>query len=129
MLTPAQRRYCTTRKELLSVIRFTRQYRHYLLGRRFLLRTDHSSLIWLMRFKNIEGQLSWWLEEISQYDMEIVHRSGNKHGNAELEYYDHYESGKHVKSLPCGGCKYCQRPHSQWSRFEDEVDNVVPLSI
>ena len=27
-LTPAQRRYCTTRKELLGVIRFTRQFRH-----------------------------------------------------------------------------------------------------
>ena len=27
-LTPAQRRYCTTRKELLAVIRFTRQFRH-----------------------------------------------------------------------------------------------------
>ena len=67
--------------------------------------------------------------------MEIVHRSGNKHGNGlsripdELEYCDHYETGKHVKSLPCGGCKYCQRAHSQWNRFDDEVDNVVPLSI
>ena len=34
-LTPAQRRYCTTRKELLAVICFTRQFGHYLLGRPF----------------------------------------------------------------------------------------------
>ena len=32
VLTPAQRRYCTTRKELLALVRFTRQYRQYLLG-------------------------------------------------------------------------------------------------
>ena len=49
-LTTDQRKYCTTRKELLSVVRFTRQYRHYLLGKPFTVRTDHSSLTWLMRF-------------------------------------------------------------------------------
>ena len=35
-LTPEQRRYCITRRELLAVVRFTRQYRHYLLGRPFV---------------------------------------------------------------------------------------------
>jgi hypothetical protein len=29
-----------------------------------------------MIFKHIEGQLARWLEELAQYDMEIVHRSG-----------------------------------------------------
>ena len=28
-LTPEQKKYCTTRKELLAIIRFTRQFRHY----------------------------------------------------------------------------------------------------
>ena len=45
-LTKEQRRYCVTRKELLAVVRFTRQFRHYLLGRPFVIRTDHSSLRW-----------------------------------------------------------------------------------
>ena len=53
---PAQRKYCTTRKELLAVVRFTRHFKHYLLGRRFVVRTDHNSLTWLMGFRNIEGQ-------------------------------------------------------------------------
>ena len=130
VLTSAQRRYCTTRKELLSVIRFTRQFRHYLLGRKFLLRTDHNSLIWLMKFKNIEGQLSRWLEELSQYDINIVHRPGFHHWNADglsripddAPYCEHYESGTDLKSLPCGGCKFCTTAHSQWSRFvQDSV--------
>ncbi len=51
VLSPSQMKYCTTRKELLAEVRFTRQYRHYLLGRRFYVRTDHSSLAWLMHFK------------------------------------------------------------------------------
>jgi hypothetical protein len=33
-LTPEQQKYCTTRKELLAIIRFSRQFRHYLLGSR-----------------------------------------------------------------------------------------------
>jgi len=36
-LTPAQQRYCVTRRELLAIVRFTRQFRHLLLGRKFLL--------------------------------------------------------------------------------------------
>ncbi|MES9884492.1 MAG: ribonuclease H family protein, partial [Sedimenticola sp.] len=35
-VTPEQRRYCVTRKELLAVVRFCRQYRYYLLGRPFV---------------------------------------------------------------------------------------------
>ena len=82
-LTPAQRNYCTTRKELLALIQFTREYHHYLLGRKFLAQTDHSSLMWLMRFRNAEGMLAGWLEELSQYDMVIQHRHGKKHGNTD----------------------------------------------
>ena len=54
-LTPEQRRYCTTRKKLLAIVRFTRQFRHYLLGRPFVIRTDHSSLTWLLHFKEQHG--------------------------------------------------------------------------
>ena len=71
VLTPEQRKYCITRRELLAVVRFTRQFRHYLLGRKFYLRTDHNSLTWLLRFKYIEGELARWLEELSQIDTTV----------------------------------------------------------
>ncbi len=61
-LSPEQRRYCTTRKELLAVVRFSRQFRHYLLGKPFTVRTDHHSLTWLLRFKEPQGQIARWLE-------------------------------------------------------------------
>ena len=35
VLTPLQRKYCTTRLELLALVRFMREYRHYLLGQKF----------------------------------------------------------------------------------------------
>jgi hypothetical protein len=52
-----QMKYCTTCKELLAVVRFTRMYRHYLLGRRFIVRTDNHSLTWLLNFKSL--RISW----------------------------------------------------------------------
>ncbi|GFN98331.1 Pol polyprotein [Plakobranchus ocellatus] len=58
-LSKEQRYYCTTRKELLAVVRFTRQFRPYLLGRHFYVRTDHNSLRWLMDFREAQGQLAW----------------------------------------------------------------------
>ena len=55
VLDAAQRNYCTTRKELLAVVRFTRHFKHHLLGRVFTVGTvDHSSVTWLIGF-NIEG--------------------------------------------------------------------------
>ena len=136
-LTPAQRKYCTTKLELLALVRFTQEYRHYLLGRKFVVRTYHSSLTWLMHFCHVEGMLARWLEELSQFDMVIQHQKGVQHGNADflsrrpedIKYCDCYEAGVTLESLPCGRCKFCTRLHTQWARFEDDVDDVVPLAI
>ena len=63
-LNPAQQRYCTTKRELLAVYTFVDQYRHYLIGSHFLIRTDHSSLTWLKNFKEAEGMLGRWLMKL-----------------------------------------------------------------
>jgi len=72
-LSKAERRYCVTRKELLSAVEFIRQFRPYLQGHTFKLRTDHSSLTWLHNFREPEGQLARWLEQLQEYDFEIIH--------------------------------------------------------
>ncbi|KAL5466930.1 hypothetical protein EMCRGX_G031093 [Ephydatia muelleri] len=59
-LSRQEQRYCVTRRELLAVVEFTQHFRHYLLGRKFILRTDHGSLVWLRNFKEPEGQLARW---------------------------------------------------------------------
>ena len=82
-LSKAERRYCVTRRELLAAIVFIRQFRSYLLGNKFTLRTDHGSLRWLWNFKQPEGQLARWLEKLQEYDFIIEHRQGRKHNNAD----------------------------------------------
>ena len=55
--TKTERSYCVTRKEMLALVNFVKHFKHSLYGRKFLVRTDHSSLNWLMNFKNPEGQI------------------------------------------------------------------------
>lgn len=55
----------------------------YLVERLFIVRIDHHSLALLLGFKNIEWQLARWIEELSQYNMAVKHRSGKAHGNAD----------------------------------------------
>ena len=58
-------------------------YRHYLVGRKFVVRTNHASLRWLRSFKHPEGQVARWLEILDRYDFDFVHRRGKKHQNAD----------------------------------------------
>ena len=74
VLFKQHRNYCTTRKGLLAVVEFCRQFRHYLLGRLFLICSDYNSLVWLTPFKHLEGQLARFLEELAQYNFKLLHR-------------------------------------------------------
>ena len=55
----SQRRYCTTRREMLAAVVMCTHFRSYLRGSPFTLRTDHSSLRWLQKFKNEDGMECW----------------------------------------------------------------------
>ena len=44
VLSKTERRYCVTKRELLAIVFFVSQFRHYLYGRKFKIRTDHGSL-------------------------------------------------------------------------------------
>ena len=103
-LTKPERNYCVTRRELLAVVQAVRHFRVYLGGRHFELRTDHSSLQWLMSFKEPEGQMCRWLQLLQDYHFEVHHRSGKSHGNADA-----------LSRRPCeaNNCRHCDRLEKQ----------------
>ena len=82
-LTHSQRNYCTTYRELLAIVEFVPHFKHYLLGRKFVIRTDHSSLRWFLNFKNAEGLVGRWHAILANYEYDLVHRAGTDHGNAD----------------------------------------------
>ena len=104
-LTKAERQYCVTRRELLSVVFFVQHFRPYLLGRHFSLRTDHSCLTWLHNFKEPEGQLARWITRLQEYNFSIIHRQGKRHGNADA-----------MSRHPCTQCH----------RYDEELDQTSP---
>ena len=102
---------------------------------KFLVRTDHGALSWLLRFKNPEGQIArwfevlnpegqiarWlevlnpegqiarWFEVLNTYNFEIQHRAGKQHGNADG-----------LSRRPCISCKYCTKQEQKDS--DDDID-------
>ena len=134
-LTKTQRRYCVTRRELLAVVTFVHHFRHYLLGQKFTIRTDHSSLRWLVSFREPMGQMARWLEMLSQFNFRMEYRAGKNHSNADAlsrapcdpESCSCHNGDKLLAALPCGGCPHCQKQHAAWSAFVDYED-VIPLT-
>ena len=105
MLNKAERNYCVTDKELLSLRYFVEYYRQYLLGRKFTVRTDHRALVYLFSFKEPRGRLARYLEILAAYDFVIEYRKGGSHSNAD-------------------GMSRCVSP---WDCQCNEVDTVEPL--
>ena len=70
-LTKTQRKYCVTQRELLAMVTFMHKFRHYLLGRQFSVRTDHSSLRWITSFKAPTDQMARWIEIMAQFNFKI----------------------------------------------------------
>ena len=99
-LKKCERNYCVTRRELLAVVLSVRHFKYYLCGLPFVIRTDHAALQWLMTFREPEGQVARWLEELQEYDFKVEHRPGARHSNADA-----------LSRRPCAaeGCRYCER--------------------
>eukprot|EP00042_Codosiga_hollandica_P015644 m.37855 g.37855 ORF g.37855 m.37855 type:complete len:355 (-) comp45130_c0_seq7:244-1308(-) len=75
-LTPAERRYTTSEKELLAIVFAIKRLRHYLYGHRFLVFTDHSALQWLRAQVTPTGRLSRWCALLQEFDFEVSHVPG-----------------------------------------------------
>ena len=82
----------------MAVVTAVCHFHHYLYGRRFLIRSDHGALQWLLKFRNPEGQTARWLEELAMYEFSISHRQGIRHGNADV-----------LSRRPYKDCKKCER--------------------
>src|SRR5208282_2988193 len=82
-LDKAERSYCTTRKELLGVLFGLKKFRHFLLARPIVIRTDHAALTFLMKTPEPLGQQARWLDLLAEYNFVIRHRAGTAHANSD----------------------------------------------
>jgi hypothetical protein len=147
-LSESQQNYCTTKRELFAVFHFvTVKFRNYVLGRKFLLRTDHCSLTWLMNFKQHDQLLNRWVMALATYSNRWIlqHRAGKSHGNADGMSRI---STKFCRRAACPHClnyrdkdkpivpkqaeiddmvDYCRQPESYWKKV-NQITKNVPLA-
>ena len=115
-LSTAEKNYCVTDRELLAVRFFMEYYRQYLLGRPFLVRSDHQALRWLFSLRNPKDRIARWIETMSAFEFQIEYRPGTKHGNADAmsrrcpcPYDCKCPLLRDEEILKCGPCKKCKR--------------------
>jgi len=71
-----EKRYFTHDLELAAIVFALKIWRHYLLGERFELYTDHKSLKYLFSPRDLILRQQRWMEFLASYDFEIQYTSG-----------------------------------------------------
>jgi hypothetical protein len=64
--------------ELAAIVHALNMWRHYLLGRRFVLMTDHSELRYLFDQPKLDVRQARWMALLSEFDFEIKHIKGKE---------------------------------------------------
>lgn len=70
-LTKTESNYSTIQREALAIIWAVRKFRDYIYGRKFLLRTDHKPLTFIMT--STKPKCSRWALELSDVQFDIEH--------------------------------------------------------
>jgi hypothetical protein len=71
-----ERNYATHDLELAVIARALKMWRHFLMGRKFELRTNHSGLKYLFEEPTQNSIQIRWMEFLSEYDLDIKHING-----------------------------------------------------
>ena len=65
--------YDTHDLELAAILHALKMWSHYLMGRKFELRTDHCGLKYLFDQPTLNSRQARWLEFLCEFDFEIKH--------------------------------------------------------
>jgi hypothetical protein len=84
-LNEAQRNYSATDRECLAIHWALNLWKPYLLGKKFVVVTDHAALKWLFSpaRRDPHRRHARMIVDLQQYDFVITHRAGAQHSNAD----------------------------------------------
>ena len=129
----AEQLYSASELEMLTLVWAAKHFRCYLLGRKFLVRTDHSALIYWQKFSDQNSRLLKWSLRLSDLDFVVEHRAGSKISHVDA-LSRHVSTITHQNSLEkenilqeqkadAFGCT--QNPGAYSSKNEFFLDNEV----
>jgi len=76
LLSPSERNYSATKRELLALIFTIRKGHTYFWGRHFNFYTDHAALTYIRTQTKLNAMILNWFDELIDYDVTIHHRPG-----------------------------------------------------
>ena len=97
----------------MAIVDSVKHSHNYIYGSKCMVRTDHGSLVWLMRFSNPvpNGQVA---RDLSLYDISIKYRPGRLNSNADA-----------MSRIPCNGCNHCTKQETLDAQVT-EKESVTP---
>jgi hypothetical protein len=101
-MAKSQVNYSATRGELSAILHFVKSWKYYLQHRPFLIRTDHQPLVSIKTMPPLDSHMARWLDTLANYNFEIEHRAGSKHGNADALSRAPHISGAEPASCSVG---------------------------
>lgn len=78
ILKPCEIKYSITSKEMLAIIYSISKLRHYLLGKKFKIETDHIALISILNGRIDNNRVYRWSLMLNEYDFEIIYKPGKE---------------------------------------------------
>lgn len=76
VLDKCQTNYSISEKELLAIIKAFEHFKYYLIGRKFILRSDHKALEYLSTTKNENSRLLRWSLKMQEYKYDFEYIKG-----------------------------------------------------
>jgi hypothetical protein len=73
-----ERNYATHDLKLDTIVHTLRMWRHYLMGKKFELRTNHIGLKCIFEQSTLNARQTRWMEFLSEYDFNIKHIKGKE---------------------------------------------------
>ena len=75
-LSPQAQGKSVYERELMAMVLAIKKWRPYLLGQKFLIRTDQKSLKYLLEQRVVEGEHHKWLLKLLSYNFNIQYKPG-----------------------------------------------------
>lgn len=75
-VSKAQENYAQVHLEAYAIVWAVNHFRHYLIGRHFILRTDCAALAFILAPSKPSAKLSRWAASLLEYDYTVIHQPG-----------------------------------------------------